>query len=253
MRNYILAETNWKYLKDQKIELAILPWGATEAHNFHLPYSTDVIESDYIASESAKIAYNKGAKVIVLPTVPFGVNTGQSDILLDLNIYPSTQRAILNDLIEVLDRQSIHKLIIINSHGGNDFKPILRELGAKYPKMFLSLCNWYSAFDKSKYFENDGDHADEMETSIMLNIAPNLVLPLNEAGEGIERNIKIDGIKNGLAWTERKWSKVTYDTGIGNPYKATAEKGEIFLKDLTEKLAELYIDICKSDQENLYE
>ena len=137
MRPYILAETNWKHLKDENIELAVLPWGATEAHNFHLPYATDNIESDYLAAESAKIAWDNGAKVIVLPTIPFGVNTGQSDIYLDINLNPSTQLAILRDIITVLNRQGIHKLLIFNSHGGNDFKTMLRELGLEFPKMFL--------------------------------------------------------------------------------------------------------------------
>ncbi len=74
MRPYILSETNWDYLKDAEFELAVLPWGATEAHNYHLPYSCDIIESDLIAAESARIAWEKGAKPIVLPTIPFGVN-----------------------------------------------------------------------------------------------------------------------------------------------------------------------------------
>ena len=105
---------------------------------------------------------------LVLPTIPFGVNTGQADIKLDMNINPSTQAAILNDIIEVLNRQNIQKLLIVNGHGGNDFKPILRELGLKFPKMFLSYCNWFNSIPKEKYFEHNGDHADEMETSLLL-------------------------------------------------------------------------------------
>ena len=76
MRPYILAENNWKAIKDTQFELAVLPWGATEAHNYHLPYGTDVIEADLIAAESARIAWEAGGRVIVLPTMPFGVNTG---------------------------------------------------------------------------------------------------------------------------------------------------------------------------------
>ena len=101
-RPYILAETNWKEIKAQPFQLAILPWGATEAHNYHLPYATDIIEADHIAAESARLAWESGAKVIVLPTIPFGVNTGQADIKLDMNLNPSTQYAILNDVIDVL-------------------------------------------------------------------------------------------------------------------------------------------------------
>ena len=123
-----------------------------EAHNYHLPYATDIIEADYLAAESAKIAWEKGAKVIVLPTIPFGVNTGQSDIYLDMNINPSTQFAILNDVIEVLDRQGINKLLIFNSHGGNDFKSMVRELGLKYPNMFICVSNWFQSLDQRSVF-----------------------------------------------------------------------------------------------------
>jgi len=137
MRPYILAETNWHSIKDAHFELAVLPWGATEAHNCHLPYSSDIIESDLISAESARIAWEKGAKVIVLPTIPYGVNTGQFDIPLCININPSTQLAVLKDVIEVLNRQGIFKLLIFNSHGGNDFKPIIRELGIMFPRMFI--------------------------------------------------------------------------------------------------------------------
>ncbi|MEO7768486.1 MAG: creatininase family protein, partial [Ferruginibacter sp.] len=191
MRPYILAETNWKYIKDAKIDLAILPWGATEAHNYHLPYGTDIIEADLVAAESARKAWEKGAKIIVLPTIPFGVNTGQADIKLDINLNPSTQFAILTDIIEVLNRQGIYKLIIFNSHGGNDFKSSVRELGLKFPKMFLSICNWFQSLNKLDYFDNDGDHADEMETSLVLYLKPGLVLPLTEAGKGKERKMKM--------------------------------------------------------------
>src|SRR5690606_1462133 len=72
MRPSILAETNWKALKDETFDVAILPWGATEAHNYHLPYGTDVFEADAIAAEAGKIAWEAGAKVIVMPTIPFG-------------------------------------------------------------------------------------------------------------------------------------------------------------------------------------
>jgi len=162
MRPYILAETNWKDVKEEHYQLVVLPWGATEAHNYHLPYSTDNVEAEALAAESARIAWKKGGKVIVLPVVPFGVNTGQFDVPLNINLNPSTQFAILNDLLETLNRQGIYKLVILNSHGGNDFRQILRELGLKYPKMFLSEVNWYKVKEANAIFEDLGEHAGEV-------------------------------------------------------------------------------------------
>ena len=163
----------------------------------------------------------KGRESDVVTTVPFGVNTGQRDIKLDLNMYPSTKMAVLNDLVEVLNRQGIYKLLILNSHGGNDFKTLLRELGAKYPKMWLATCSWFKILDHSTYFEIPGDHADEMETSLMMHLRPDLVRPLSEAGAGHERKSKIEAMQEGWLWAERPWSQISADTGVGDPKAAT--------------------------------
>ncbi len=253
MKPYILAETNWHHIKDAQFELAILPWGATEAHNYHLPYSSDIIESDLISAESARIAWEKGAKVIVLPTVPYGVNTGQFDIPLCININPSTQFAVLKDIAEVLNRQGLYKLLIFNSHGGNDFKPIIRELGLKFPKMFICTSNWYQALDRTEYFENSGDHAEEMETSLMLYLKPELVLPKEKWGTGKEKKNRIKSFNESWLWAERKWSKITEDTGVGNPQLATKEKGERFFTDLTQKIGNALFELSKANVEDLYE
>jgi creatinine amidohydrolase len=253
MRPFILSETNWKTIKDKKIDLAVLPWGATEAHNYHLPFATDNIMVDKIAEESAEVAWNKGSRVVVLPTIPFGVNTGQLDIKLDINLNPSTQFAIINDITDVLNRHEIYKFLILNGHGGNDFKPMIRELGAKYPKMFICTCNWYQSFANSDFFENGGGHADEMETSIMQYIVPELVLTLDEAGEGLAKKFRIKTLNESWAWAERKWSEVTIDTGIGNPGKANPAKGEKCLKEVIRKISTLMVELSSTDINNMYE
>ena len=253
IRPYILAESNWEALKKEKFELAVLPWGATEAHNYHLPYGTDVYEADHLAAESARLAWEKGGKVTVLPTVPFGVNTGQSDIYLDINLNPSTQFAILSDVLTVLDRQGIRKLLIFNSHGGNNFKPLVRELGLKFPNMFICFTNWFQSVDKTKYFKEAGDHADEMETSLMLHLRPDLVLPKEKWGSGASKKHKIKSFSEGWAWAEREWSQISEDTGVGNPMYSTEEKGSRFFKDVTEKIGKLFLELCEADIEDLYE
>lgn len=252
MRPYILAETNWEALKDSSIDLAVLPWGATEAHNFHLPYSTDNIESDSIAAGAAAIAWEQGARLMVLPTIPFGVNTGQKDVFFTVNLNPGTQHAILDDIIEGLNRQGVHKLVIMNSHGGNDFKAIIRELGLRYPEMFIAIAEWFRMPDIDDYFEEPGDHAGEMETSLLLYLRPDLVLPREKWGKGKEKKHRIKAFGGRWAWTERRWSQVTEDTGIGDPAGASREKGEGFYRSACERMAGLFIDICNADIDDMY-
>jgi len=252
MRPYILAETNWKSLKQTHIQLAVLPWGATEAHNLHLPYTTDVIETERFAAAAAGIAWEKGAKLLVLPAIPFGVNTGQLDIKGTINLNPGTQFAILKDIVDDLYRQGIHKLLILNGHGGNDFKQMIRESGALRPEMFICTCNWFQAVEGSDFFDNGGGHADEMETSLMQYLVPELVLPLNEAGKGKAKKFKINALNEKWAWAERKWLKVTEDTGIGDPSKANPVKGEKYFRAVAEKIGELMLELSDADINDLY-
>src|SRR5256885_6028195 len=163
-RPYILNELTWKAVRDARYEVAVLPWGATEAHNLHLPYSTDNVETERIAALAARHASERGARVVVLPVVPFGVNTGQLDIPLCLNLNPSTQALVLRDLATALAGQGVAKLVILNGHGGNDFRPKIRELQpAGFP--FLCTVNWYQGGDPKPFFSGLGDHARGLAAS----------------------------------------------------------------------------------------
>lgn len=252
MRPYILSECNWDFIRSNDYNLAILPWGATEAHNYHLPYGTDSYEVEKISIEASRLAWEKGAKLIVLPTIPFGVNTGQKDIKLTMNLYPSTQQKILDDIVENLNQNRIFKLLIMNGHGGNDFRQIIRETGSRFSDMLICSCNWYQVIDKLEYFENDGDHADEMETSLMLYMGPELVAPMSKAGQGHHKKFKVEGLNEKWAWAERKWSKITSDTGVGNPLLATADKGEAYFKVLVDKLSIFLIELESTSIDDLY-
>lgn len=253
MRPYILAETNWKKIRERKITLAVLPWGATEAHNFHLPFATDNFMVERIAADAAAIAWEAGEGVVVLPVIPFGVNTGQMDIFLNINMNPSTQYAVLNDVAEVLERHGIDKFLILNGHGGNDFRQMVRELGLRHPGLFISFCNWFQSVPQDEIFENGGGHADEMETSVMQYIAPELILPPGEAGRGTAKKFKISSLNEKWAWAERKWSQVTADTGIGDPSLATAAKGEKYYDLVVKKIATFMTELASSDINSMYE
>lgn len=252
MRPYVLAETNWKTVRDTPYEVAVLPWGATEAHNYHLPYGTDSIQCDRVAAEAARIAWDAGARVVVLPTIPFGVQTGQADIPLCVNLNPATQAAVLADVAHSLAPHGIRKLVLLNGHGGNDFRQMIREL---QPRVDLYLCsvNWYACVEQRPYFEDLGDHAGEMETSMILHLTPQLMLPLSEAGTGHARKPRVTGLREGWAWAPRPWSRVTDDTGIGNPAAATREKGARYFDEVTRRIGGFLVDLAAADPEDMYE
>jgi creatinine amidohydrolase len=249
---YILAETNWKDVSTRDYEVAILPWGAMEAHNYHLPYGTDNIQAASVAVSAASHAWEAGARCIVLPTIPIGVNAQHREIKLTLNLNPSTQMAILADTIACLEDAGIQRLVIINGHGGNDFKTLIRELEPT-TEIFLCCINWWTVLPPKDYFKEPGDHAGEMETSLLQFLVPDLVLPLDQAGDGAERQFKIDGLRQRWAWTPRAWHEISRDTGVGDPGAATAEKGQAFFEAATERIGEFLAELAKSDPDDLYE
>jgi creatinine amidohydrolase len=248
----VLNELTWKTVRDARYEVAVLPWGATEAHNLHLPYSTDNVETERIAALAAGHATARGARVVVLPVVPFGVNTGQLDIPLCLNLNPSTQALVLRDIATSLAGQGVPKLVILNGHGGNDFRQTIRELQPAV-SLFLSLVNWYQVVDAKLFFQDLGDHAGELETSVMLHLAPELVRALSDAGPGRARRFKIAALREGWAWAPRQWHEVTDDTGVGNPAAATADKGRKYVEAVTEKIGSFLVELAQADPGKLYE
>ena len=249
---YILAETTWQSVKDQQYDVAILPWGATEAHNYHLPFSTDNIQAASVAVESARNAWDQGANVIVLPTIPIGVNAQNRGLKLTLNLNPSTEAAILEDILDVLEDSGIYKLVILNGHGGNDFKPMIRELEPQ-TDIFICSVNWWTVVPPEDYFEIPGDHAGEMETSVLQFLTPDLVLPLSQAGPGTEKQVKIKALRERWVWSPREWINVSEDTGVGDPAASSAEKGEKFFKDACEKIAGFIVELARADLDDLYE
>lgn len=222
----ILINPLCKVKRLETLDIAILPWGATEPHNLHLPYGTDTILAHKFAVSAAERAEeNYGINAIVLPAIPLGSqNPGQRDMPFCLHGRYETQKAILQDIVESLNHQGIKKLVIVNGHGGNSFKNMFRDLALDYPDFTIVVCDWFAIVKQPDFFDYPDDHAGEMETSVMMHFHPELI-DLNEAGDGAANPFAVQSLKNKIGWLPRDWNAVTSDTGIGYPKAATAEKG----------------------------
>ncbi len=253
MRPWILAETNFAHVKECEYEVAVLPMGATEPHNLHLPYGTDTLEAEAIGSRVCEAAWNRGAKVVLLPTVPYGTETNQSQCRLSMNLNPSTLGLVIQDLVRSLEGHGIRKLLILNSHGGNEFKPLLRELHGK-TTVQLFLCDWFrglTADVKKSIFKEADDHAGEVETSLALAFFGHLV-NMNPDGtlaadDGQTAATRFSGVNEGWVSITRPWHLLTTNTGAGNPHAATAEKGEQLMQSMVERLSTFLVELAQSE------
>ena len=191
-------------VKDRKYDIVILPWGATEPHNLHLPYMTDCILSHDVAVDAALMARQKyGVNCMVMPPIGMGSqNPGQRELPFCIHTRYETQKAILTE--------------------------------------------WYTVLKVKDYFENPGDHADEVETSVMMHYHPELV-NLEEAGNGEYKTFAIQSLNEKVAWIPRNWGKVSKDTGVGDPRGASAEKGRKFAEAVAEKYAKLFDELVNQE------
>jgi creatinine amidohydrolase len=226
-REFVVHEANLSQLRGLRPNLAVLPWGATEAHNYHLPHGTDVIEATCVAESAVQSANGRGARCIVLPAIPFGNNNSQLNQTATITMRSATQQMVLFDVADSLARQGIDRLVILNFHGGNEFKPMIRDIMLALP-IFIVQINAFAAAPRAMELleKPKGDHAGEFETSLMLHLAPQLVRPLTEAGDGATTESKLPAVTGTPGvWAPRDWAALTKDTGVGDPRAATAEKG----------------------------
>jgi creatinine amidohydrolase len=250
-RPYLLLEANHRQLAAAPPRVAVLPWGATEAHNRHLPYGTDVIEATRVAERAAELAHDRGARVAVLPTIPFGNDEQQLDQACAISVTTPAASAILHDVARSLVRQNIDRLVILNAHGGNQFQPLVRDVQSQH-RLLVVVVNFYEMAPdvKQAVFERPGDHADEMETSLLLYLCPDLV-ELAHAGPGERMPFAIRGLNQPGVWTPRPWSKIHPDTGSGDPSRATADKGKQYFDAVTQALAELLVNLASAEKGQL--
>ena len=244
-RPHILHEATYRQLLDFKPNVAVLPWGATEAHNYHLPHGTDVIEATTLGEAAVTQANAKGARCVLLPTVPFGNNNTQLTQVATITMRTATQQAVLHDVAESLVKQQIDRLVLLNFHGGNEFKPLIRDVMLDLPIFILQVNGYALAPKKCDLLENkEGDHADEFETSLLMHLTPDWVAPLETAGDGSPAKSQIPALTTTPGvWSPRDWQHATKDTGIGNPYKATAEKGEKIFAMLVDALSPVLVEL----------
>lgn len=259
MRTWLLSEINYGHVQQHHYEVVVLPMGATEPHNLHLPYGTDTFEADAIAGRACELATSRGARVLQLPTIPYGTETNMSKFPFAMNLLPSTVGLVVRDLIHSLEPHGIQKVVILNSHGGNDFKPLLREL-APETNVRLFLCDWFRGLVSDlvpEIFTHREDHAGEVETSLGLACFPHLVARDPEtqklaADAGSVRLSRFDAVNRGWVTLSRPWHLLTTNSGSGNPHAATREKGERLLREMTERLAQFLVELDAAPVDELF-
>ena len=224
----LLADLTWPAVKAlDKNTPVVIPIAAVEQHGHHMPVSTD---SMLLGEVVRRVEAASSPRVLIAPLQWLGNSHHHLDYPGTMSATPRLYLDLLHDLAENLIGHGFHRILFLNGHGGNIVpgRQVVFELRQKYRQrtdlLLLFACYWDLAKpfeEREGYVQREMGHACEWETSMMLRLAPHLVI-------GDVAKLQTVPFGEGLGAAYRGW--ITNDrtpTGhIGSPEFATAEKGE---------------------------
>ena len=256
-KDYILAELSWPAAQRRlrEVDLALLPVGAIEQHGPHLPLDTDAFDADYLARRVAEECSDP--RPLVLPLVPYGVSYHHDDFSGTLSIGPDTLSTLIFEIGMSAARNGISKLVIINGHGGNS--PALHfaaQMINRDARIFTCVDTGESSdHDIDALTETPNDvHAGEVETSTSLAIRPELVdmsLARPFVPDFSSRFLNFTS-KRSVGWYTRV-AQISPNGVLGDPTKASVEKGHKIWDVMVKNLVEFVEDIRDMSLEEIYQ
>lgn len=254
---YHWASNTWVEMEERlmKMDTAILPCGSIEQHGPHLPLDVDYFDSVYLADKVAEAC--SSPKPFVLPPIPYGVAYHHQDFKGTISISNDSLSALVYDIGMSLAKNGIKKLIILNGHGDN--APTLlyaAQMINKDSGIFVCVeTGETSDTDLNALIETPNDiHAGEIETSTCLAIRPRMVQMDKAVNETMNFGSSYLDFtsERGVAWFVK--TKILSESGVmGDPTKATVEKGNKIWEIMIAHLVRFVEEVKKSKVEDLYQ
>jgi len=256
-REHLLGELSWPEAERRfrEVDVVLLPVGAIEQHGPHLTLDTDAFDADYLARRVAEACSNP--KPLVLPLVPYGVSYHHDDFPGTISISNEALSKIVYDIGMSSARHGVKKLIIVNGHGGN--LPTLKyaaQMINRDANIFTCVDTGESSdVDLDRFCETENDvHAGEIETSTSLAIRPDLVdMSLAEAFVPQFSSRYLDfTTRRSVEWFART-ARLSPNGVLGDPTRATAEKGVQMWQVMIANLVEFVEEIKGMTLDEIYE
>ena len=239
-----ITATNQGRARQRAYEVAVLPVGAIEPHNFHLPMGQDFLHTTHVARESCRRAWGRCQAVLCLPALPFGVDCNLTGFPLAIHVSQRSLDAMIVEVIASCRGHGIGKFVLVNGHGGNDFTPLVRQVQCDLDVHVFRIDWWKVGRDRyEEIFTAPDDHAGQFETSVALALYPQLV-ELDRAGDGAVREFRFEALRAGWAATSRDFAKLSDQCAAGNPAGASAERGRQYLDLVIGRIADFLVDLA---------
>ena len=247
---FLYDEMSWPEIKQAVKEkrVPLIPVGSTEQHGPHLPTKTDAFLAYQVCNAAAK---RIPEMTVVMPVVSYGYNEHHLDFPATIHIDHETLIRFVIDIGKSLAHHGFEKIIIVNGHGSNTapMEIAARRITLETPAICASCVYISLNQEVFRLLEGESGHAGELETSLMLFLAPELV-DMSKARRnwdfpkskfirwGIEKGQEDFGVSGGKVQFMDWWSRMSSTGVLGDPTKASREKGEKAFDLLVDALTE---------------
>lgn len=246
--------------------IAVLPLGATEQHGPHLPLRVDTALVDGVV-EASQVHLSADLPVLFLPTMAVGYSPEHAAFPGTLSLKAETIIRLWTDVAESVAASGVRKLLLFNAHGGHTglMDVVARDWRARLGLQVHSA-NWYTlpltdaaGADANALFSAEehrfGIHAGEMETCLMLALAPHLVRMheaqhFHSSAQDRARDFAIlgNGKSAKLAWQMQDYHPAG---AVGNAAAADAARGQVMLQAAARALAALLSELHRLPDDTL--
>ncbi|WP_166352644.1 creatininase family protein [Phytoactinopolyspora limicola] len=214
----------------QVAKVAILPVGAIEQHGPHLSVLTDARIAEAFAH---RLGTELGTDAIICPLMPYGLSEHHERFAGTLTLTPSTFIGVVLDLVASLKTQGLAKVIVVNGHGGNveALTLVARRARSEFDVLVASMM-WAKLAKDVCAEEAVGPaygHACELETSLAMVLAPELLKVDRVTSAGVRSDIYSDSAPHGYVDVAVRFDELTSDGVYGDPTQASPEIGERIL------------------------
>ena len=217
----------------------IQPVGAIEQHGPHLPLAVDTALGMAVIGRALE-QLSSSVPAYCLPPLCYGKSNEHWGFAGTVTLSAATLMAVLTDVADSIYRAGFRKLVLLNSHGGQPqiLEIVARDVHQRQPDFWIfPHFVWRVPHRVGELLDpkerEQGIHAGDAETSLMLAILPDQVHMDRAVKEYPPQQDGLLSLEGALpfGWTTRDISKSGV---VGDATVATAEKGEKILSDVAE-------------------
>lgn len=244
-----LQDLTWPELEAAlpKIELVLVPVGSTEQHGPNLAMSCDTTLADKVC---ARLEQLLRPRVLVAPAIPYGISHHHMGFCGTVTLHEQTLISIVKDVVTSLMQHGLQRFVLLNGHGGNNgaLGIACAQIERELEPTFIAACTYYSAYDPAidQRFADcgKGGHACGMETSLALELAPDLVrtealADIEPGPRYVEGNVVVPLVQRRALQIPYRYRELTRNGAMGDARKARPEYGKAMVDSVVEQVTGL--------------